>query len=55
MRIEVETNSPINFGLTAADWRHRVDSDLNVNVCVDVDSQRFLALYQQRLAAGEVS
>jgi inosine-uridine nucleoside N-ribohydrolase len=49
MHVDVETHSPINFGLTATDWRPRSDQQPNANVCVDVDSERFLNLYHQRL------
>ena len=49
MYVDVETNSPINFGLTAADWRPRSGQQPNASVCVDVDSERFLNLYHQRL------
>lgn len=54
MYVAVETHSPVNFGLTAADWRPRSDQQPNVNVCVDVDSERFLALYRQRLTEARV-
>ena len=53
MYVDVETHSPTNFGLTAADWRQRSDQQPNVNVCVDVDSDRFLALYQRRLTEAK--
>ena len=49
VHVSVETNSPVNYGMTAADWRHKTDAEPNVHVCVDVDSDRFLALYKQRL------
>lgn len=56
MYIEVETVSPVTFGHTVADWRHRgVEQKPNVNVCVGVDSPRFLQLYQERLMAGKVA
>lgn len=55
MRVEVETNSPTLKGLTAADWRHQGNNEPNVNVCIDVDSQRFLQLYKERISAGEVT
>ena len=38
-----------NFGHTTADWRPTSDGPRNVNVCVDVDSDRFLDLYMKRL------
>lgn len=52
--VEVEIHSPTNFGLTAADWRLRSDKEPNVNVCIDVDSERFLNLYQQRLMEAKL-
>lgn len=55
VHVEVETTSPVNKGLTAVDWRLHPDGEPNVNVCVDVDSQRFLQLYHERLTAGEVT
>lgn len=48
--VDVEINSPVHFGLTAADWRKRSGKEANVNVCIDVDSERFLDLYKQRLS-----
>jgi uridine nucleosidase len=54
MHVEVETGSPVSFGMTAADWRPRSDQQPNVNVCVDVDSERFLNLYRQRLTEAKV-
>lgn len=47
--VEVETNSPSHSGMTATDWRHRGSAEPNINVCIDVDSDRFLDLYKQRL------
>ena len=47
--VDVEINSPHNFGLTSADWRKRPGREPNVNVCIDVDSERFLNLYRRRL------
>ncbi|MEM7115174.1 MAG: nucleoside hydrolase [Chloroflexota bacterium] len=56
MYVEVETTSPTNFGHTVADWRHRgIETEPNVNVCVDVDSDRFLQLYKERLMAGKIA
>lgn len=52
--VDVEIHSPTNFGLTAADWRHRSDRQPNVNVCIDVDSDRFLELYQWRLMEAKI-
>ncbi len=47
--VEVEIHSIENAGLTATDWRQRSQKAPNVHVCVDVDSERFLRLYRQRL------
>ncbi|MCB0029300.1 MAG: nucleoside hydrolase, partial [Anaerolineales bacterium] len=47
--VHVETASPVNFGHTTADWRLNPAEEPNVHVCVDVDHERFLNLYQQRL------
>jgi len=49
MPLDVEVHSPSNFGHTTADWRPKSDGPRNVNVCVDVDSDRFLDLYMKRL------
>jgi uridine nucleosidase len=48
--VEVEIHSPSHAGMTAADWRQRSNKEPNINVCVDVDSERFLDLYYQRLS-----
>ncbi|HZD11040.1 MAG TPA: nucleoside hydrolase [Candidatus Binatia bacterium] len=53
VHVDVETHSPVNFGLTATDWRKHPGQEPNVNVCVDVDSRRFLELYMQRLSEGQ--
>ena len=55
VHVEVETNSPVNKGLTAVDWRLHPDGEPNVHVCIDVDSERFLQLYKERLTGGEVT
>ncbi len=47
--VEVEYHSPLHMGQTVADWRQTPAGEPNVNVCVDVDSDRFLALYHKRL------
>ena len=38
-----------NHGQTMADWRGLWQQPPNVNVCLDVDSERFLALYLKRI------
>lgn len=47
--VDVDYQSSTHMGLTAADWRLRSSGEPNVNVCLDVDSERFLTLYHQRL------
>ncbi|MFL5806035.1 MAG: nucleoside hydrolase [Roseiflexaceae bacterium] len=47
--VDVEYHSPYHHGQTVADWRGRRERAPNVQVCVDVDSQRLLDLYRQRL------
>ena len=52
--LEVEIHSPSNFGHTAVDWRPSSEGPYNVDVCVDVDSNRFLNLYLQRLTEAKI-
>jgi uridine nucleosidase len=47
--VEVETRSEHYSGNTVPDWRGQRGQEPNVNVCIDVDSARFLELYRQRL------
>lgn len=47
--VSVETKSPYTSGLTAVDWRLKTEAEPNVYVCVNVDSDRFLALYKERI------
>jgi purine nucleosidase len=47
--VDVEYHSPHHHGQTVADWRGRREQAPNVNVCVDVDSERLLEMYRQRL------
>ncbi len=47
--LDVETHSPYHSGQTVADWRGQREQEPNVNVCVDVDHERFLDLYRERL------
>jgi hypothetical protein len=36
------------------DWRGQREMEPNVDVCVDVDSERFLDLYRRRLSEAPV-
>jgi inosine-uridine nucleoside N-ribohydrolase len=47
--IDVEYHSPYHQGQTVADWRGQREREPNVNVCLDVDSERLLEMYRQRL------
>jgi len=47
--VDVEYHSPYYYGQTVADWRGRHELAPNTHVCVDVQSDRFLELYRQRL------
>jgi inosine-uridine nucleoside N-ribohydrolase len=47
--VEVEYHSPHHHGQTVADWRGRREQAPNVNVCLEVDSERLLEMYRQRL------
>jgi inosine-uridine nucleoside N-ribohydrolase len=48
--VDVDYHSPYHAGNTVPDWRGQREMEPNVNVCVDVDSERFLELYRQRLS-----
>ena len=43
------TTSEHHHGQTVPDWRGQRERDPNVNVALDVDSARFLDMYQRRL------
>jgi purine nucleosidase len=47
--VDVERNSPYHSGQTVPDWREQRGEPANVHVCVDVDSDRLLEMYRQRL------
>jgi purine nucleosidase len=47
--VDVEYYSQHHHGQTVADWRGRREQAPNVNVCLDVDSERLLEMYRQRL------
>lgn len=50
--VDVDYHSPHHAGNTVPDWRGQREVEPNVNVCLDVDSERFLDLYKQRLAGA---
>jgi inosine-uridine nucleoside N-ribohydrolase len=47
--VDVEIESQRAYGQTMADWRGQWEQPPNVNVCLDVDSARFLDLYFERI------
>ncbi len=47
--VDVETQSERAFGQTMADFRGQWGQEPNVNVCLDVDSPRFLEMYLERI------
>ena len=47
--VDVEYRSPHHYGQTVADWRGQRKQAPNVNVCLDVDSERLLDLHRRRL------
>ena len=47
--LEVETHSPRAYGMVMADRRGRWGEAPNASVCVDIDNERFLKLYMERL------
>jgi purine nucleosidase len=52
--VDVECHSPHYFGNTVPDWRGQRNGEPNVNVILDVDNDRFLELYRQRLMEAPV-
>jgi inosine-uridine nucleoside N-ribohydrolase len=46
---DVDHHSEHHHGMTVPDWRGQRERDPNVNVALDVDSDRFLAMYERRL------
>jgi purine nucleosidase len=51
--VDVERNSPYHQGQTVPDWREQRGQPANVHVCVDVDSDRLLEMYRQRLMGAK--
>jgi inosine-uridine nucleoside N-ribohydrolase len=47
---DVDHQSEHHHGQTVPDWRGQREREPNVHVAVDVDSERFLELYRQRLS-----
>ncbi|MFN8523296.1 MAG: nucleoside hydrolase [Chloroflexota bacterium] len=52
MFVDVEIKSARGYGQTMPDRRGQWDREPNVNVCVDVDSARFLDLYRRRITGA---
>ena len=50
--VDVDFHSPHHAGNTVPDWRGQRGVEPNVNVCLDVDSDRFLDLYRRRLTGA---
>lgn len=40
--VDVETQSPLSYGQTICDFRNLLDKEPNVNICLDVDADRFM-------------
>lgn len=51
--VDVDHMSLHHPGQTVADWRGQRGEDPNVNVAIDVDAERFLDLYRQRLTGAK--
>jgi inosine-uridine nucleoside N-ribohydrolase len=51
---DVDHQSEHHHGQTVPDWRGQREMEPNVHVAVDVDSERFLDLYQRRLREAQV-
>jgi purine nucleosidase len=51
--LEVETHSPRAYGMVMADRRGRWGEAPNADVCIGIDSERFLKLYMERLTTDE--
>ena len=47
--VDVQTGDGPASGATVADFRGQWEREPNVNVCLDVDSQRFLEFYRERI------
>jgi purine nucleosidase len=50
--LEIETASPRASGMVMTDRRGRWGQPPNADVCVEIDAERFLELYMDRLTAG---
>jgi inosine-uridine nucleoside N-ribohydrolase len=54
-KVGVETEGRLTRGMTVVDRRHRMivsGKEANVEVCVSVDSERFLAMFEDRVVHG---
>ena len=47
--VDIAVNEQRNHGQTMADWRGLWDQSPNINVCLGVDSARFLTMYYERI------
>jgi purine nucleosidase/pyrimidine-specific ribonucleoside hydrolase len=47
--VQVETSSRITMGMTIADFRPRCTDRPNTSVCVDVNADRFMSMFFQRI------
>lgn len=50
--VDVETRSERAFGQTMTDRRSQWRQEPNADVCLEIDAERFLGLYKDRLAPG---
>ncbi len=54
-KVDVETISDLTLGMTVVDRRpgHRpIGAEANVDVCVSIDSERFMKLFMDRVVHG---
>ncbi|MCC6174529.1 MAG: nucleoside hydrolase [Chloroflexi bacterium] len=49
--VDIGTGSGRAAGMSMADWRGQWGCEPNVDVCLDVDADRFVSLYMERLTA----
>nr|WP_309098492.1 nucleoside hydrolase [Fredinandcohnia onubensis] len=51
--VDVETVSPLGYGQTICDFRNLWKKEPNVNICLDVDAERFLDLFINTLKQAQ--